>query len=249
MVAVGRFVGDDEVRSAEIKSLRARLRVVASTLELDELPEHLRPVAGGISRELDERVFRPLLAAPDSPEACTKAFETFMDLWPALLSTLSPWVRENPERASNMARLATNAWSSSDALKLGADACYWFALAQAARTALAEALMMSKIPSPFVDEAAAMRSCLMADFAIMFGLFIMHADQPIHSALAVQIGKFAYTHAREAHALATAHLINPDIDTDRLLSEVKAITARISARTNSIVDLTHKYREKWRSQA
>jgi hypothetical protein len=202
----------------------------------------------GLAKELDQRVFVPLLADPDSVDVVSKSFQAFAELWPAMLSALAPWLQENPESALKIAKLASDVWSTTaTATTLNADARYWFAAAQDARTQLAAVVTDGTIQAPVKDEAAITRACLLADFAIMFGLFMSQTSRSIPSGLAEAVGRFAHAHAKEAHVLATAGLVNVDTEIERLLAEIRGITAQMTARTMEAVRRARAYREKWRS--
>lgn len=170
------------------------------------MPEHLQKVVGGIFREIDERVFRPIQMAPSLDEAMARApaaFEMFVGLWQAVLRALGPWLQENPDRLATLGHTGADIWTSDENRHLGDEACAWFAAAQDARGALADAIVRE--PSvPAASEERIVSRCLVADFALLFGLFLAHAPHPAAAAdLPVAMGKLAYDAAKDAYVLAT----------------------------------------------
>jgi len=209
MVAIQDFVGTSEPSSRGLKLRRAQLRIASPAIHsLAALPEHLRTVATGILKEIDDRVFRPILEAVDLDAATTQAvrsFEVFANLWPAVLGALLPWMQENPDRLVAMGHVADDVWTSeATSRRIGEDACSWFAAAQDARSALAHAIMQDTVSISPLNEAAIVHRGLVADFALMFGLFLVHEPVPLTvPELPVTMAQLAYEAAKEAYVLAT----------------------------------------------
>jgi hypothetical protein len=208
MVAVKQFVDAAEAHSGEAKLRRAQLRIVSQDLEiLDDMPEHLRTVVAGIFKEIDDRAFGPIAAATSlevANEQATKAFDIFASLWPAVLGALIPWMQEDPERFVTMGHVVTDVWTSAAGHRLGDVACSWFAAAQDARLALANAIMRESVLITPSNEATIVDRCIVADFALMFGLFLAHHERVMVVAeLPVTMAKLAYDAAKEAYVLAT----------------------------------------------
>ena len=182
---------------------------------LGDMPEHLRTVVAGIFKELDDRAFGPVAAATsleDANERATKAFDIFASLWPAVLGALIPWMQDNPERFVTMRHVVTDVWSSAEVRRLGDVACGWFAAAQDARVALANAIMEEPLSVARASESTIVDRCIVADFALMFGLFLAHHESvPVVAGLPVTMAKLAYDAAKEAYVLATtARFADPD---------------------------------------
>ncbi len=210
MVAVKQFVDAAEAHSGDLKLRRAQLRIVSPALEtLDDLPEHLRTVVAGIFKEIEDRAFRPMLIATSLDKAsiqATRAFEVFANLWPAVLGALIPWMAENPERFVTMGDVATDVWTTPEARRFGDVACSWFAAAQDARLALAHSIIKESGAVSPAHEVTIVDRCVVADFALMFGLFLAHEQTaPAAPELPVAMAKLAYEAAKEAFVLATTH--------------------------------------------
>lgn len=211
MVAIQPFVEAAESRSGRPRLRRAQLGVVSSTLgTFTGLPEHLRSVVAGIAKEIEDRCFRPVLAAPDMDAAMAQArasFLIFAELWPAALSAVAPWLLEDPERLAAASYTLTDTWTSEEALGvIGGGAASWFAAAQDARAAVAHAVVKDGVLSPSPNEDEIVRLCVVADFAILLGLFwVQHPRAETVEGLAVAIGKLGYESAKRAYVLATAH--------------------------------------------
>lgn len=94
-------------------------------------------------------------------------------------------------------------WTSAEARRLGEVACSWFAAAQDARIALAHAVMKETVLIPPANEMTILHRCVVADFALMFGLFLVREGTPTTPELSVAIAKLAYNAAKEAYVLAT----------------------------------------------
>jgi len=216
MVAVKQFVEAAESHGGEAKLRRAQLRIVSPALEvLGDMPEHLRTVVAGIFKEIEDRAFRPIAATTSIEEAseqATKAFNIFANLWPAVLGALIPWMQENPERFVTMGHVVTDVWTSSEARRLGDAACSWFAAAQDARVAVANAISKESVSVPPANEETIVHRCVVADFALMFGLFLAHEkNMSAVRELAVTMAKIAYDAAKEAYVLATTYrFADPD---------------------------------------
>lgn len=216
MVAVKQFVDAAEAHGGEAKLRRAQLRIVSPALEvLGDMPAHLRTVVEGIFKEIDDRAFRPVAAATSLEEAnhqAAKAFDVFATLWPAVLGALIPWLQDNPERFVTMGRVVIDVWTSKEARRLGGEACSWFAAAQDARVALANAIVKESVSVPPANEETIVDRCIVADFALMFGLFLAHHDSvTVVAELPVTMAKLAYDAAKEAYVLATtARFADPD---------------------------------------
>lgn len=207
MVAVQKFVDHTGSRSERLR--RAQLRVISPGLEFVDMPEHLHKVVEGVFKEIEDRAFRPLLAAPDMVQAgliSQQSFDVFVDLWPAVLGALTPWLQEQPDRMSAMATFAREGWSSDDARRLGDQVCSWFAAAQAARTTLANAVVLNPSLIRATEEAAVVHHCVLADFALLFGAFLVHEPgiKPLPD-LSLSMAKLAHEAATRAYALATAY--------------------------------------------
>lgn len=216
MVAVKHFVEAAEAHGGEARLRRAQLRIVSPALEaLGDMPAHLRTVVAGIFKEIDDRAFRPIAEATSLEEAneqAARSFDIFANLWPAVLGALIPWMQENPERFVAMGHIVTDVWTSVEAHRLGGTACSWFAAAQDARVALANAIMKESPVVPRANEATIVDRCVVADFALMFGLFLVHHENvSVVSELPVTMAKLAYDAAKEAYVLATsARFADPD---------------------------------------
>ena len=187
---------------------RARLGVVSSTLgTFAGMPEHLRDVVAGIEKEIEDRCFRPILETPDLDGAMARAqtsFLVFAELWPAALSAVAPWLLEDPDRLAAVGRALTDADETWDAI--GDDAAMWFSAAQDARVAVVHALMEDGVLTPSPNEEEIVRLCVVADFAILFGLFLVqHPRTKAPEGLAVAIGKLGHESAKRAYVLATMH--------------------------------------------
>lgn len=237
---------DDVSRVAVLESsFRARMRVAVNVAP-DHLPEHLKVVVRGLSKELDERVFEPMLGTP-SPEVQTRSFRAFVDLWQALLSALGPWMQEEPDRPAEVAKIATNAWSDPVVItRLGADACGWFASAQKVRVDLATLALSGQIVQPLRDEDVIARACFMADFSIMFGLFLAHTHRTFPTALPLEVARSAHHNAKRGYVWATTHLVDVDDEVRRLTSEIHDVTAGMIASTQRLTGLARQHRAKLR---
>lgn len=209
MVAIQSFVEAAESRGGGAQLRRARLGVVSSTLgAFTGMPDHLRNVVMGIEKEIENRCFRPILELPDLDGAMSQArasFLVFAELWPAALSAVAPWLLEDPDRLAAMSHVLTDAEETWDAI--GDDAAIWFTAAQDARVAIVHALVKDGVLSPSPNnEDEIVRLCVVADFAILFGLFLaQHPRTKTAEGLAVAIGKLGYESAKRAYVLATVH--------------------------------------------
>jgi hypothetical protein len=216
MVVVKQFVHAAEAHSGEAKLRRAQLRIVSPALEvLGDMPEHLRTVVAGIFKEIDDRAFGPLAAAKSLEEAnqqATKAFDVFANLWPAVLGALIPWMQDNPDRFVTMGHIATDVWTSAEGSRLGSAACSWFAAAQDARVALANAIMKESLAVDRANEETIVDRCIVADFALMFGVFLAHHEGvTVVAELPLTMAKLAYDAAKEAYVLASmARFADPE---------------------------------------
>jgi len=207
MVAAQEFV--DHTRSRSERLRRAQLRVISPGLEFAGMPEHLHKVVEGVFKEIEDRAFRPLLAAQDMGQAgliSQQSFDVFVDLWPAVLGALTPWLQEQPDRMNAMATFAREGWSSDDARRLGDQVCTWFAAAQAARATLANAVVLNPSLIRATDEQAVVHHCVLADFALLFGTFLVHEPgiKPLPE-LSLAMAKLAHDAATRAYSLATTH--------------------------------------------
>lgn len=211
MVAIKAFVEAAELQGGHRRLRRAQLGVVSSTLGASmDMPEHLRNVVVGIAKEIDDRCFRPVLEEADLDRALEHArasFQTFAELWPALLAAIAPWLLEDQGRLVAMTRVLTDTWTSEDTLEaLGTEAAGWFAAAQDARAAIALGLVKNGMPVPPSHEATIVHLCLVADFAILLGLFLaQHSHPKLIDGLAVAIGKLAHESAKNAYVLMATH--------------------------------------------
>jgi hypothetical protein len=214
MVAIQPFfqVAEPHGRSPGLR--RARLGVVSSTLgTFASMPEHLRDVVAGIEKEIENRCFRPILETSDLASAMARAqasFLVFAELWPAALGAVAPWLLEDPDRLAAVGRALTDADESWDAI--GDDAAMWFSAAQDARVAVVHALMQDGVMTPSPNEEEIVRLCVVADFAILFGIFLVqHPRTKAPEGLAVAIGKLGHESAKRAYVLATMHrFADPD---------------------------------------
>jgi hypothetical protein len=208
MVAIQSFVDAAESRSGDLRLRRARLGALSSTLgTFADMPEPLRRVVDGIVQEIEDRAFRPIQRASDLDGAMTQAkasFVIFADLWPAALGAIIPWMLDNPERLVAIDRVLTDTWTSEEARRvLGDDAVSWFAAAQDARVAIAHALPRD-VAAVSPDAETILGRCVVADFAILLGLFLaQHPTPRVPEGLPVTIAKLAYEAAKEAYVLAT----------------------------------------------
>jgi ABC-type transport system substrate-binding protein len=90
--------------------------------------------------------------------------------------------------------------------RIGDDAAMWFSAAQDARVAVVHALMKDGVLPPSPNEEEIVRLCVVADFAILFGLFLVqHPRTKAPEGLAVAIGKLGHDSAKRAYVLATVH--------------------------------------------
>jgi hypothetical protein len=216
MVAVKQFVDAAEAHGGEAKLRRAQLRIVSPAFEAaGDLPVHLQTVVEGIVKEIEDRAFRPIAVATNLEEAnqqAAKAFDIFANLWPAALGALIPWLQEDPARLVTLGHVATDVWTSAEARRLGDTACSWFAAAQDARVAIANAIMTESVSVPPAAEQTIVHRCAVADFALMFGLFLAHQERmPVVAELPVTMAKLAYDAAKAAYVLATtARFADPD---------------------------------------
>ena len=191
------------------KLRRAQLRVISPGLEFVDMPEHLHKVVEGVLKEIEDRAFKPLLAARDMVQASLisqQSFDVFVDLWPAVLGVLTPWLQEHPDRMSAMVACARDEWRSDEARRLGDAVCSWFAAAQAARTTLANAVILNPSLIRATDEQAVVHHCVLADFALLFGAFLIHKPElkPLPD-LSLSMAKLAHDAATRAYSLATAY--------------------------------------------
>jgi hypothetical protein len=211
MAAIQPFVEAAESRGRGPRLRRAQLGVVSSTLgTFMGMPEHLRNVVAGIVKEIEDRCFRPVLAAPDMDAAMGQArasFLIFAELWPAALSAVAPWLLEDAERLAAASYTLTDTWTSDEALGvLGEAAASWFAAAQDARAAVAHTVVKDGMLSPSATDDEIVRLCVVADFAILLGLFwVQHPRSEAVEGLAIAIGKLGHESAKRAYVLATAH--------------------------------------------
>jgi hypothetical protein len=199
----------DHTGSRSEKLRRAQLRVISPGLEFVDMPQHLHKVVEGVFKEIEDRTFRPLLAAPDMAQAdliSQHSFDVFVDLWPAVLGALTPWLQEQPDRMSTMATFARDEWSSHEAHRLGDAVCTWFSAAQLARTILANAVLLNPSLIRAIDEQAVIHHCVLADFALLFGTFLVHEPEikPLPE-LSLSMAKLAHDAATRAYSLATAY--------------------------------------------
>ena len=216
MVAAKQFFDAAEAHGGEARLRRAQLRIVSPALEaFGDMPAHLRTVVSGIFKEIEDRAFRPLVAATSLDHAnaqATRSFGVFANLWPAVLGALVPWMQEDPERFVPMGSVVTDVWTSAEASRLGSATCSWFAAAQDARLALATVIMKESVSVARPNEETIVERCLVADFALMFGVFLAHnAPVPVVAELPLTMAKLAYDAAREAYVLAsTARFADPE---------------------------------------
>lgn len=211
MEAIQPFVEAVELRGGGPRLRRAQLGVLSSTLgAFTGMPEHLRNVVVGIAKEIEDRCFRPILAPPDLDGAMAQArasFLVFAELWPAALGAVAPWLLEDPERLSAVSHVLTDTWTSEETLgAIGDEAASWFAAAQDARVAVVHALVKDGVLSSPPNEEDIVRLCVVADFAILLGLFLtQHPHRKSANGLEVAIGKLGYESAKRAYVLATVH--------------------------------------------
>ena len=202
MVAIKAFIDRAEAH-AEVRS-RAQLKLASPISGHVSIPEEVRASVEAIYKEIEDRALRPVIEAP-TIEAATalsiKGFELFIDLWHAVIGALLPWLQDHPDRFSKLTGAARDTWRSVDALtRLGEDACEWFAAAQSARQALADAATVG----PSLDEIV--RHTLPADFAFMLGVLLIRTpDAKPAEGLALSVAKLAHTSATNAFAIATRH--------------------------------------------
>jgi hypothetical protein len=199
MVAVKAFIDRAEAH-AEVRS-RVQLRIVSPIPEGIQIPDGVRATIDAIYKEIEDRALKPVIEAPTlaaANELAIKGFETFVDLWPAAIGTLLPWLQEHPNHFATLTMAARDLWRSEEALRLGEAACEWFAAAQSARQALAEVATMG----PGLEEIV--RHTLLADFAFMLGVLLIRTpDARPAEGLALSIAKLAHASATNAFAIAT----------------------------------------------
>lgn len=204
MVAVQAYID----RAEEHAAVRWRAQLKVSPIpERARIPAEARASVEAIYKEIEDRALRPVIEAPtlEAADALTiKGFEVFIDLWPAAIGALLPWLQEHPDQFGKLTGAARDLWRSEDALvRLGEDACEWFAAAQTARQALADAAP----GGPGRDELdEIVKHTLLADFAFMLGV-LMSQTPDAHPAagLALSVAKLAHTSATNAFAIATKH--------------------------------------------
>ena len=207
MVAAQEFV--DHTRSRFEKLRRTQLCIVSPGLVFVDMPEHLHKIVEGILKEIEDRAFRPLLAASNMAQVALisqQSFDVFVSLWPAVLGALTPWLQEQPDRMNALATFARDGWSSKEAHRLGEEARTWFTAAQAARATLANAIILNPSLIRATEEPAVVHHCVLADFALLFGVFLVHEPEVNPSSqLSLAMAKLAHDAATRAYSLATAH--------------------------------------------
>jgi hypothetical protein len=121
-------------------------------------------------------------------------------------------MQDNPDRFVSMGHIATDVWTSPGGSRLGSAACSWFAAAQDARVALANAIMKESFAVTRANEATIVDRCIVADFALMFGVFLAHHERAtVVAELPLTMAKLAYDAAKEAYVLASvARFADPE---------------------------------------
>jgi len=200
MVAVQAFIDRAEAH-AEVRN-RAHLKIVPLFPEDLEIPDEVRSAVNAIYQKIEDRTLKPVIEASTLEEANKRAisgFEMFIDLWPTVITTLLPWLQEHPNQFGIL-KAARDMWKSEEALRLGEDACEWFAAAQSARQALADVVA----PGPGLE--GIVWHTLLADFAFMLGILLMRTpDAKPAEGLTLSIAKLAHASATNAFAIATMH--------------------------------------------
>src|SRR5258705_10950535 len=117
MVAVKAFI-DRAAAHAEDRS-RAQLKIVSPIPAYTQIPAEVRATVDALYREID-RVLQPVIEAPTietANELAIKGFEAFVDLWPAAIGALLPWLQERPDQIGALTMTARNLWRSEEALR------------------------------------------------------------------------------------------------------------------------------------
>jgi hypothetical protein len=203
MVAAQAFIDRAEKHVAATR--RAQLQIPPLPERTSISAEEVREAVEAIYKEIEDRALRPVIEAPTIEAAdalAIRGFEIFIDLWPAAIGALLPWLQEHPDQLGRLTGAARDLWRSEEAArKLGEDACEWFAAAQSARQAMATSSSLG------TNQDALVRHTLLADFAFMLGgLLIQAPDAKPAEGLALSVAKLAHTSATNAFALATQHL-------------------------------------------
>src|SRR5262245_9027554 len=168
MVAAKAYI--DHVNEHAERLRRAHLRVT-SLSERELIPDDARASVEAIYKVIEDRALRPVIEAPSLEAAnalAMQGFEIFVDLWPAAIGALLPWLQAHPEQIGKLTRVVRNAWRSERAIStLGEAACEWFGAAQSARLALADAGTINANADEIV------KYTFLADFAFTLGQFLI----------------------------------------------------------------------------
>lgn len=201
MVAAQAYIDRATTHAERVRRVQLE---VAPLSEHKGIPEDVRTAVDAILKMIDDRILRPVVEAPTIEEANARAlggFEGFVDLWPAAISALLPWLQSHPEQFRKLTGAARGMWRSDQAiLTLGEAACEWFGAAQSARNALTSAT-----PGD-ADADAIMKYTLLADFALALGTFmIKNPGTKAVEGLPLMVAQLAHDSATNAFALATRH--------------------------------------------
>src|SRR5689334_13540910 len=200
MVAAKAYI--DHVNEHAERLRRAQLKVTPLSGS-EQIPDDVRASAEAIYKVIEDRALRPVIEAPTIEAAdalAMKGFEIFVDLWPAAIGALLPWLQGHPEQTGQLTRVVRDAWQSERAIStLGEAACEWFGAAQSARLALADA--------GAANTDAIVKYMYLADFALTLGQFLIkESNAKMLEGLPLLIARLAHDSATKAFALATEHL-------------------------------------------
>lgn len=198
MVAAQAYI--DHLNEHAERLRRAQLMVTPLS-EREQIPDDIRASVEAIYKVIEDRALRPVVEAPTLEAADTlamKGFEIFVDLWPAAIGALLPWLQGHPEQIGKLTGVVRDAWQSERAISmLGEAACEWFG----AGLALAGAGAIN------ANADAIVKYTFLADFAFTLGQFLIKdsSAKPIDG-LPLLIARLAHDSATKAFALATQHL-------------------------------------------
>ncbi len=204
------FLRTDDLKNSEHRVRDAQLRLTVEMLEhRTGLPAHLQAVLSGFVEEIKQRVFLPIVHARDADEAAEvarRSIDAFAVLWPGVLAAVIPWLAEKADHLSSFLSDVgdIDPWSDEEVQgRLGLMACANFAAAQTARLALAKLVVAMPGVVQQVDEHQLIGCCLVADFALMFGIITARTGTDTRPAEGVTawMAVTAFDAAREAYGI------------------------------------------------
>jgi hypothetical protein len=214
-VASAKLLEREVQAAADVAARRTRLVLVPSIEDLlrEGPPSHIRKVVLALYGEIKRRAYLPLLKAHSLDEgidAAKRGIHAFLEVWPAIQTTVFPWFLENPTRIGPAVQLADDVWSSRVARgRLGDEVCAEFAAAQDARLMIAKTIV--NLPElklkPITEKTAQVYGSIMplilsADYGLLMGTFaVTQARAPkLPQGVMAWVARSSRISARDAYA-------------------------------------------------